>query len=136
MSNDPVCHIPTSITSSQQQQPQQSKLPTIPPAVDLPSAIAAINQIRLLLQLLTGQTPVQPPGVPIVPNSAVLPTHGNNPLNPLGPSIGQPKMSRFIENKQQRVVNKITLDSGDEFARVDQVVFTDSVTNELFVWKR
>lgn len=134
--SDQVCHIPTPATSAQVQQPQQSKLPTIPPAVDLPSALAAINQIRLILQLLTGQTPVQPPGVPVVPNSAVVPTSGHNPLNPLGPSVGRPKMSRFIENKQDRVVNKITLDSGDEFARVDQVVFTDSVTNELFVWKR
>lgn len=133
MSNDPVCHIPTNL--AQIQPPKQSKLPVIPAANDLPSAIAAINQIRLVLQMITGQSPTQKPGLDVPPNVAVTNNQGINPVNPFGPSIGTPRLGRFTENKTARVVNEVAV-TGGKFARVDQVVFEDTVTGELIVWKR
>lgn len=48
----PVCHIPPTTPVS---QPAPKFLPAIPPATDLASALAAINQIRNVIHILAGQ---------------------------------------------------------------------------------
>lgn len=133
--SDPVCHIPTPTTSAQKQQPQPVKMPVIPPAVDLQSALVAINQMRLVLQQITGQLPGVKPALNINPNITLQNNQGLNPLDPLGNTLGTPKLGRYLEDKKLRVVNTVKV-SGATIERVDQVVFVDSITGEALVWKR
>ena len=48
----PVCHIPTSAPAA---QPNGINVPSIPPATDLNSALAAIAALTRAVQLLSGQ---------------------------------------------------------------------------------
>lgn len=59
----PICHVSTG--SKVIPQPLPTRMPTIPTVVDLPSAIAAINLLKIIIQQLSGQTPLQgAPGTP------------------------------------------------------------------------
>jgi hypothetical protein len=124
----PVCLIDPVIDNI---QPNGVKLPSIPQATDLPSAIAAINAMASILRTITGQ---QSP-------SLGLPQSSGGGFNVI-PQKTPPKPGRYQEQKPMRVVNTVTVYSKEDptafitFKRIDALTFKDTKTGELWQWTR
>ncbi len=149
MSNAPVCHISTGSTPIK--QPRATLLASIPAAVDLPSALAAINALKLLIQVLAGQQPVSgargnagsPSGLlgggGIVGRAGAAGEQGQK-----GKDAKDPTGGRFVEDRSQRVVKKIrvyqdndkTSENYVDIAQINRCVWVDKVTGETIVWSR
>lgn len=146
MSNAPVCHI--SVNQGVVTQPRATLLPSVGVAVDLPSAITVINQLKLLIQMLAGQQPVTgPAGV----NGFAGPVGSAGSAGAAGPpgkdgQKGKDAKSggRFQEDRGQRIKETIRVfqdndkesDNWVDIEQINKVVWVDSVTGETIVWSR
>ncbi len=120
--------------------------------VDLPSAIAAINQLKLLIQMISGQQQVTGPagkngaaGVAIPGGagglSLVIPAGQDGQK---GKDAKDPKGGRFVEDRSQRVVqekrifqdNDKTSPNYVDIAQINHCVWVDKVTGETITWSR
>lgn len=142
----PVCHVSTDQIVFD--QPDRVRMPSIPDApTDLASALAAINALRLLVQLLSGQQSIAGPrGI-----SGFVGARGG------GGAVGSPggqgpkgakgkdgKTPRFEEDQSQRVSKKKkvyqnndnTSENWVEIDQINKVVWVDNVTGQTLVWSR
>lgn len=154
MSNPPVCHISTG--SIPAKQPRATLLPTVQTPVDLPSAIAAINQLKLLIQMMAGQQSVS--GArgntqPVVGSGGGAGLLGGGGFNTVG-SPGKEGQKgkdakddtggRFIEDRSKRVTQKKrifqnndkTSENWVDIQQINRCVWVDKVTGETIVWSR
>lgn len=143
MSNARVCHVSTG--SRVINQPRATLLPSIPAAVDLPSAIAAINALKLLIQLISGQqSPTGPSGV-----NGFFPPFGGVVISSPGSDgkkgdENKEKNGRFIEDRSKRVQKKKRVFQNNDkksenwvdIMQINRVVWVDRVTGETIVWSR
>lgn len=106
-------------------------LPTIPQAVDLPSAIAAVNALRLGFMLMSGQLKPQA--------TSVTPGHGSQGGYKFKED-GNKKKSRWSE--QSRVSETVKIKNPDdenqfvEVKRINKLTMKDGQTGEQWVWNR
>lgn len=125
MANAPVCNISVNEVIN---QPPGVKLPSIPQATDLPSALSAIQAMTDMLNILVGNIP-NTRGQPGRAGQAGQP--GKNPKNSIG---------RFTEVSGSRVTEKVKVtnpqDSSQfvEVERINKVVMRDNVTGEQWIW--
>jgi hypothetical protein len=120
----PVCHIsPDQVIFD---QPKPVKMPTIPPAVDLASALAAIRALTLLVQQLAGQQSVQgPQGLPGQPGQS-----------------SRTKVGRWNEIPGSRVTQTVRVFNPQDktqyvdVERINSLTLQDNVTGEDWVWRR
>ncbi len=147
MSNAPICHVSTGSTPIK--QPRATLLPSIPAAVDLPSALAAINALKLLIQMMSGQQgssgargntqPLGGGGVASAGGGGAAGAQGQKGQDGKDPTGG-----RFIEDRSKRVTKKIrifqdndkTSDNWVDINQINHVVWIDKVTGETIVWSR
>lgn len=145
MSNPPVCHIPVDQTITD--QPRPARFAPIPPAVDLKSALVAVNALRLIIQQLTGQ--IAPPGIQGLlgiagARGAAGAQGAQGSKGPAGKEDKTPKDAQWVEDTGQRVTKKIkvyqdndkTSSNWVEISRIDRVVWVDRVTSAQIVWAR
>lgn len=152
MSNAPVCHISTG--SAAVPQPRATLLPSIGTPVDLPSAIAVINQLKLIVQMLAGQQAVTGPAG-INGAAGVAGSFGGGGAAGAAGSAGSPGSAgkkgkdgagppRFREDTSQRITKKkrIFQDNDEDsenwvdIKQINRVVWVDSVTGETIKWER
>lgn len=147
----PVCLVPTGPII---QQPDPAKFPTIPQAVDLPSALVSLNAIRQILAQLTGLVPITGTGDG---SGGASPGGGGGAAGGGGggaasssPASNQPKSGqdsqtlggRFIEDKSKRVTKQEKVyDPNDHTVyvtveRINRVVWVDKLTGQTIVWQR
>jgi len=146
MGQAPVCHVPTDQVVFD--QPHPVKLPSIPQAIDLPSALAAINTLRLLVQMLAGQQQIGGPA-----GSSGLVGRGGGGFGTAGApgktgnngNTGKDgKVARYQEDRSQRVTKKIrvfqdndkTSSNYVDINQINRVVWVDKVTGQSIVWSR
>lgn len=106
-------------------------LPSIPTAVDLPSALAAINALAMGFRLLTNQTKTAP--------RSMQPGHGvTNSVKSKNP--GTNKQGRWNESARTTQVVRVTNpEDATQFVDVKQInslTMKDSQTGEQWQWKR
>jgi hypothetical protein len=123
----PICLIQPVIST---EQPPPVNFPAIPPAVDLQSALNAINALRHSMYILTGQL-----------NHAFQGTQG--PPGKAGQAgKAAPKGGKYVEQQAKRVTNTVKLASKEDpstfitFKRIDGLTFVDNKTGELWSWQR
>jgi hypothetical protein len=145
MSNAPVCHISTG--SVPIKQPRATLLATIPVAVDLPSALVAINALKLLIQVMSGQQGVGGArgglGGALAGGGGAAVAGAPGTQGQKGKDAKDPK-SRFVEDRSQRVTQKKRIfqdndkhsDNWVDIAQINKVVWVDKVTGETIVWTR
>jgi hypothetical protein len=124
MANAPACNISVNETIN---QPPGVRLPNIPPATDLNSALSAIQALSQMVGLLSGQV-VDQRGPPGQQGAAGQPGKNN-----------QNKVGRWQE--VNRAVQEVTMDSTDgsvtfTFKQINQLTLKDTITGELWVWQR
>ncbi len=144
MSNAPVCHV--SVNQGIADQPRAARLPFVPAAVDLKSALEAIRALHMIIQLLTGQVPApSASGTQGLLGGGGVTTQGNQgPKGNDGKDAKQPKEGRFVEDRTQRVTRKVrifqnndkTSENWVDIERINKVVWVDRVTGENIVWTR
>ncbi len=145
MSNAPVCHISTG--SQVIDQPKPTLLLSVPVAVDLPSAIAAINALKLIVQMISGQQPVT--GARGNQGAPGLRGGGGSSSSPgaqgqKGDKGGGKENDRFIEDKSQRVQKKKRIFQDNDkksenyvdIMQINRVVWVDTVTGGKITWTR
>lgn len=114
VSNAPVCNINAPLPSA---QPQVPRLPTIPVATDLPSALAAINAMRQTIQAMTNQFGFGPMGA--VKTQAVL--------------------KELVSKRTTETVRVENPQDSSQFVDVKQInhlEFQDSSSGQRLVWDR
>lgn len=126
----PVCEIIPTISDT---QPPQARLPAIPIATDLASALAALNAMRAwMLQMMQTQ-----PGHNFWGGG-----HGSGGAGGRGggktPQPKPPKMGRWIQKditrQKVRVFNPQDHEQYVDVSRVTRLVMRDTVTGEEWVW--
>jgi hypothetical protein len=130
MSNAPICLIQPVLSDV---QPPPVKFPAIPQAVDLRSALAAINAMSMTLRIITGQM-----------SHAYQGQQGERGGTGKAGAAGKPapKGGRFQEQQANRVVNQIQIASKSDpgttltFKRIDGLSFVDTKTGEPWQWSR
>ncbi len=145
LSNAPVCHISTG--SVPIKQPRATLLPSVPAAVDLPSALAAINALKLLIQMISGQQGnvgprANPAGLLGGGGAASAGAAGQDGQK--GKESKDPTGGRFIEDRSKRVTKKIRIFQNNDkksenwvdIAQINKVIWVDKVTGETIVWTR
>jgi hypothetical protein len=133
VSNAPVCHI--SQNQDITQQPKPTLLPFVPAAIDLPSALQAIEALKLIVQMLAGQVLVNPN------NGTQL--AGLRPP-PSNPAVRKNPKERFTEIRADRVTKKVrifqdndkTSDNWVDISQINKAVWVDNVTGENIIWTR
>ena len=139
MANAPSCFVSVNEPIN---QPPGVRLPSIPQANDLQSALSAIGAMRELLNLLTGQTVQQrnqgQPGRAGQQGKAGKP---GDPAKPNKNQDQQNKTGRWQEVPGSRVTQQVTMDSTDgsvtfTFNQINRVLLQDSVTGETWLWQR
>lgn len=133
----PVCHISVNETIV---QPGARHLPTIPPvnAGDLQSLVNAINAIRQMLNILTGQLAAQRPSVTVMQQPGSSPgSQGARPSNSQ-PGHGNQQEGRWVEANRATVTRRITNPEDPEqyvdVKQINRLTMKDTVTGELWVW--
>ena len=128
MADAPVCHISVDQVI---QQPGQRLIPSIGKATDLKSALQVINQMSLIINMLTGQQAQSSGGV----------STGGGTKSSTKPK--QPQQDgRWNEVRSSRVIEKVRIEQKDnpenwvEFERINRLEFIDSVTGEKWQWRR
>lgn len=145
MSKAPVCHISTGSTPIP--QPRATLLPSVPAAVDLPSALAAIAALKLLIQMLAGQqSPSGAKGNTIAPGGGgiALVTGAPGQQGQKGQDAKDPTGGRFVEDRSKRVTqekrifqdNDKTSSNYVDISQINRCVWVDKVTGETIVWSR
>ncbi len=145
MSVAPVCHISTG--SQPINQPRATLLPSVPAAVDLPSALAAINALKLLIQMMSGQqgtSGARGNTVPLGGGGVVGRAGSAGSQGQKGKDAKDPTGGRFVEDRAQRVTQKKrifqdndkTSDNWVDISQINKVVWVDKVTGETIVWVR
>lgn len=104
------------------------KIPSVPAATDLQSALNAINTLRQAVAILSGQLAGK--------SSLVPPGAGNiTPLDTKNKGVG-----RFVEVKRTVETQRITnpSDSGQyvDVELITSITMQDPVTGQQWVWKR
>lgn len=122
--NAPICVIDPIIST---QQPAAKILPSIPPATDLASALAAISALTAAVNTMLGRTAV--------------PTNKGGGFNVIDPTSKKAKpQPRF--NESSRVTEVLRIYNPDDKAQfvdvqqIKQLTMRDSVTGEQWVWNR
>jgi len=125
MANAPVCHASTDQVI---EQPPPVQFPSVPRAVDLQSALAAINALTRIVMMLAGQQPAPwmqgPQGV----------------RGAAGKNAPPGKKPRWAE--VNRVMKKVKIENPSDSAqfveieRIERLVMRDSVTGQTWDWKR
>jgi hypothetical protein len=147
VSNAPVCHVSTG--SVPIKQPRATLLPTVPVAVDLPSALAAINALKLLIQVMSGQQGVGgarggAPSGGLIGGGGIALAGSPGSQGQKGKDAKDESGGRFVEDRKQRVVQKKrifqdndkTSENWVDIAQINKVVWVDKVTGETIVWVR
>ncbi len=158
MSNAPVCHVSTG--SEITTQPRATLLNSIPAAIDLPSAIRAINMLKLLIQVLSGQQQVSGPlGVGAFgglgvgnPNAVGSVGGGVTSIRSAPGDQGQKgkdgkegkENDRFTVDRSQRVTKKKRIFQNNDkksenwvdIEQINHVVWVDRVTGGRITWTR
>jgi hypothetical protein len=141
VSNAPVCHI--SKDQDITEQPKPTLLPFVPAAIDLPSALQAIQALRLIVEMLAGQT-IPNQGGSGFNNGTQLPG-----LRPPAPNQNVGKRNpnaneRYSEVRSQRVEKKLRVFQDNDpsssnwvdIKQVNAVTWVDNVTGEKITWSR
>lgn len=113
----PVCNINAPAPSA---EPNSPRLPTIPVATDLASAIAAINALRQIVQALTNQIPV-------------------NTLGRQGAVKTQPSLKEQVSKRTTEMVRVFNPQDKSQFVDVEQInhlQFQDASSGQTLVWDR
>ena len=120
----PVCHVSVDEVIN---QPTGTKLPSIPIATDLISALAAINAMRQVLMMLTGALQ-GPPGL----------RGAQGQGGAAGAAAKKTKVGRWNEANRttatERVYNPNDNSQYVDVQRINSLTMTDSVTGETWVW--
>lgn len=146
MATAPVCHIPVDEVIS---QPQPAKFPPLSRVNDLTSLLNTVNNMVLILEQLTGQTPTAGPvGLRgtggAAGSSGVSGSPGKQGKNGKDGKDGKPaKTGSWTEDRSQRVEEKIKIYQDNdntspnwvEIKRINRVVFTNNA-GQTIVWKR
>lgn len=140
MTTAPVCHVPADQTLPP--QPKGTKLPVVPVAVDLPTAIQAINALKLIIQMITGQAVAHgAPNLDIAFANTSRPGAGAGGTTPnqLGATT-QSALGRWREVPGTRVTQKVRVTGSNgayvDILRINGITMQDSVTGESFLWNR
>lgn len=123
MAKAPICH-----ESRDEAFPvkQPSLIPNIPPANDLPSALAAINALANAMRIITNRQNARPP----------------QPWTPQINNFASTNSSRWQEVRSERVKQVVRVKNPQDpsqFVDVEQInglTFSDQKTGEKFSWKR
>ncbi len=111
MADAPICFIPVDQDIT---QPNGPTMPAIPLATDYNSMMAAVNAMRQAMMAITGQ-------------------RAQNNRN-------QPKTGRWVEQSRSvstvRVKNPKDPEQYVDVERINALVLRDTVTGELWTWKR
>lgn len=146
MADAPVCHIPgTEIID----QPTGARIPNVPAATDLPSALRAIRVLTDIVRMLSGQLHRAPQGR-VPGTSGGLPyrgqdggrgTDGNNGGSGDGGGFRtQQKPPQWQE--ESRVEKKVKIFIGDskedfvEVSRIESLTMIDKGTKNRWKWNR
>lgn len=121
MASAPICHIPPE--DAQIPQPPTRDLPSIPAATDLRSALMAINTIRHVIQVITGQLP---------------PGGGNNFNTKPDPN------NKLQWTEQSRVTEKVRIYQNNdpstgnfvEIEQINKLTMADKKTGQTWSWDR
>jgi hypothetical protein len=129
--NAPVCEIIPQIVTT---QPPQSKLPFIPIATDLASALAAINAMR---QWMMQMQQIQP-GRTIYGGFRGNNNQGHGGGTAKNPTPKPPQQGRWqqkdITRQTVRVYNPKDKEQFVDVSRVTRLVMQDTVTGEQWIW--
>lgn len=123
MAKAPICHDSRDETFPVK---QPSLIPNIPPATDLPSALAAINALSNAIRIITGRQNARPP----------------DPWTPQINNFTSTNSSRWQEQRSDRVTKVVRVKNPQDesqFVDVEQInglTFVDQKTQEKFSWKR
>lgn len=122
----PVCHVSV---DQQIDQPPAKQLPAIPQATDLPSALAAINSMRMIIHAMTGQQG----------GSGGLPRPGSAGASGQ-PSKKQQQVGRWVETGRSAKEIKIPIDDTTDpptvtIRRTNSITMRDTVTGEVLTIK-
>lgn len=112
MSDAPVCHIVQQLPGA---EPQTARLPAIPIATDLPSALAAIAALRQIVHSITGQ----------LPN--------------LGTAKTQPVLKEILNKRTTETVRVKNPQDNSQFVDVEQInhlEFQDASSGQKLIWNR
>lgn len=133
MANAPSCFVSVNEPIN---QPPGVRLPSIPQANDLQSALSAIGAMTQLINLLTGQIVQQA-------NRGQPGKAGQQgkPGTPAKNTDQQNKTGRWQEVPGSRVTQRVSMDSTDgsvtfTFNQINRVLLQDSVTGETWLWQR
>ena len=133
MPSAPVCHI-----SSDQviQQPKQQQLPSIGKATDLKSALQVINQMTIIINMLTGQQQINAGGIPRPNDGRPAPQQQTQ----IKPTKKQPGQERWIEANRStqivRVFNPKDKEQWVDIESINSLDMIDGVTGETWHWQR
>jgi hypothetical protein len=136
MSNAPVCHI--SKDQDITEQPKPTLLPFVPAAIDLPSALQAIQALKLIVEMLAGQQVVNNPNGTL--QAGLRPAPGNQNVGKRNPNANE----RYSEVRSQRVEKKLRVFQDNDpsssnwvdIKQVNAVTWVDNVTGEKITWSR
>jgi hypothetical protein len=112
MSTAPVCNINQQPPGA---EPQTPRLPAIPVAKDLPSALAAINALRQSMQIITNQ------------------------LGKQGAAKQQPVLRELVSKRTTEKVRVFNPDDKSQFVDVEQInhlEFADASSGQKLLWDR
>lgn len=128
--SDPICHIPPTTEIG---QPQPKAIQAIPPAQpNIASLTATVNALRMVVQQITGQNPLNPN---LQPNTAGF----NRVPDKSGGNNGKPQWS-----EQGRTTNKVKIFQDNDkntgnFVEVEQIntlTMVDKNTGQTWKWTR
>jgi hypothetical protein len=128
----PVCSIEPIISPD---QPTPTKFPAVPQAVDLASALRAINALNQIVQNLSGQR-----GVTVVNNNQFITqnrSQGGGQFPPQKPGK-PPPVGRWVQQSITR--DNVTITNPQDptqsivVSRVQNLTMVDSVTGETWIY--
>ncbi len=119
-----VCHVSTDQVIT---QPPARRLLAVPKAVDLPSALRAINILQQNFQIISGQV-----------NNQVNVNPSTQNFISSAPGQKQPAKGRWTEQSRAtetvRIFNKDDHDQFIDVKRINSLTMRDNVTGELWNW--
>ncbi len=128
--NAPVCEIIPQIVTT---QPPQSRLPAIPIATDLNSALLALNAMRQWMMMMMQTNPGHGTGGGGRGGGGAGGPGGGKKADPKKPQLGR-WQQKDITRKKVRVFNPQDHEQYVDVSRVTRLVMEDSVTKEQWVW--
>ena len=119
------------------------RLPSVPQAQDLPSAIQAINNLNMIVQVLSGQNPPSFKNN-LTENFFVDPSGGQGiQRGNQGGRPGSPaKKPRWVEDRASRVTETVKVTNPDDKSqfvmveRINYIRWSDTVTGQTLEWRR